>query len=174
LGPDGFSELLDACGGWYNTVPLLEAHYRFSAATNGVSYAYTGGSTKNQPAALPHLIGVTAGGTRLTMTRGTRPALVGGAYDYSAENSSMATLLFTSATGIFRGGFSLYYDYTVGGRLQHKAVSVPYRGVLTPVRSEGFADMPSGQGYYLVPDNSPEVNAYRLKRSYRAELDAAP
>jgi len=174
-GVDGFSVLLDACGGLYNTIPALEAHYLFSAETNDVAYHYTGGAASIQSEALPHAINVTANGTRLTLARGTRPAhLVNGAYDYSAENSSLATLLLTARTGIFRGRFNLYYDYTVAGRLYHKTVRVPYAGVLTPVRSGIFADQPAGQGYYLVPDNTPAFLRYGLKRSYRIELDDVP
>ncbi len=86
----------------------------------------------------------------------------------------MATLSFTSRTGIFKGTFFLYYDYTLSSRLQHKAVRVPYEGVLTPVRSDDFADLPTGQGHYLIPDNDPALLRYRLKRSFRVELDAAP
>ena len=173
-GPDGFSELLDACGGYYNTIPSLEAHYRFSAETNDVSYHYSDGSANVQSAALPHVISVTANGTRLSVTRGTRPALVNGAYDYSAENSSLATLTFTARTGIFRGSFYLYYDYLVKERLQHKAVKVSYAGVLTPLRAEAFKEMSEGQGYYLVPDNDPALKAHNLKRSHQVWLDVAP
>ena len=173
-GPYGFSELLDACGGYYNSIPSLEAHYRFSAAPNDVSHHYAGGSAEDQPAALPHLINVTVSDTRLTMARPTRPTLLNGAYDYSAENSSMATLQFTARTGIFTGWFNLYYDYTRRGRLQHEVVRVPYAGVLTPVRSADFAEQPAGQGYYLVRDNAPAFLRHPLKRSYRVELDGEP
>jgi len=77
-----------------------------------------------------------------------------------------------SHTGIFKGSFRLYYDYTFNGRLTHKTVS--YAGVLTPTRSDAFADQPSSQGYYLVPDNDPAPKAYRLKRSFPVWLDTAP
>ena len=97
-----------------------------------------------------------------------------GAYDYSAENCARATLTFNSRNGIFKGSFNLYYDYTLKGRLTHKSVSVTYAGVLTPVRSDEFADQPAGQGYYLVPDSDLALKAYRLKRSYPIWLDAAP
>lgn len=108
------------------------------------------------------------------MTRGVKPVLGGGVYDYSADNSSMATLSFSSRTGMFKGRFSLYYDDALNGRLRHRVVSVNYAGVLTPVRDEVYADLPAGQGYYLVPDNDPAVKACRLKRSYQVWLDAAP
>jgi len=173
-GADGFRELLDACGGYYSMPPALEDNYRFSAEINAVNYHYKGGIADLQTAAIPDGIGVPRIDTRLSITSGTSPERVNGAYDYSAENCAMAALSFTSRTGIFRGTFRLYYDYTFNGRLVHKTVTVPYAGVLTPIRSDDFADQPAGQGYYLVPDNNPELKAYRLKRSYPVWLDAAP
>ena len=171
---DGASVLLDAFGGYYSTPTNLGVCYRFSAGTNAVTYHYTGGIADLQAAALPDGIGVTRNGTRLSIAKGTSPALVNGDYDYSAENSARATLTFNSRNGIFKGTFNLYYDYTFNGRLIHKTVSVPYAGVLTPIRSDDFADQPAGQGYYLVPDNDPALRAYRLKRSFPVWLDAAP
>ena len=173
-GPDGFRALLDTCGGYYSSLQPLAAHYLLTAGTNAVPYRYAGGSAELQTAALPDGIGVTSQGGRLVITRGTRPALADGTYDYTAENSAMTTLSFALRTGIFKGKFSLYYDYTLNGRLIHKAVNAPYAGVLTPVRSADFAAQPAGQGYYLVPDNDPALTAYRLKRSYPVRLDAAP
>jgi uncharacterized repeat protein (TIGR02543 family) len=173
-GPDGFSELLDSCGGFYDTTSSLEAHYRFSAETNALSYHFYGGIADLQTAALPSGISVTRNGNRLAVTRGTIPLLADGAYDYSAENSAMTTLSFTSRTGIFNGNFSLYYDYTLNGRLIHKTIRVPYAGVLTPARSENFTDQFSGQGFCLVTDNDPAAKVYRLRRSYRIILGETP
>ncbi|MDD4017915.1 MAG: InlB B-repeat-containing protein [Kiritimatiellae bacterium] len=171
---DGGSVLLDAFGGYYSTATALEDHYRFYADANAVPYHYTGGIADLQAAALPDGIGVAFNGTRLAITRGTRPPLVSGAYDYSAENSAMATFSLTSRTGIFKGLFKLYYDYARNGRLSHKTAYVSYAGILTPMRSDVFAGQPAGQGYYLVPDNDPALKAYRLKRSFPIWLDAAP
>jgi uncharacterized repeat protein (TIGR02543 family) len=173
-GPDGFSELLDACGGFYSTTESLAAHYRFSAQTNAVPYVHPGGIETVEPV-FPSDIAVTVDGTRLTMTGGVKPLLVGDVYDYAASgNPSMATLTFQPATGIFKGRFKLYYDYTLNLSVrQHKIVSVPYSGVLAPVRATAFDSLPAGQGYYLVPDNTPAVAPYRLKRSYLIELDDA-
>jgi len=182
-GVDGFSELLDACGGFYNTLDALAMHYRFSAQTNAVPYFHgrgiagrgiAGRGVASIQPVFPVEIGVAVSGTSLTITKGVAPVLTGGAYDYSAsENSSMATLTFQPATGIFKGYFRLYYDYMLSGRLKHKIESVPYTGVLTPVRPQVFDGMPAGQGYYLVPDNTPAFVPYRLKRSYLIELDDA-
>jgi len=173
-GPVGFSALLDAVGGLYSTTAALAAHYLFTASTNDVSFNYTGGSAEDQTAALPRALSVTVNGTRMTLPRATPPPLINGAYDYSAENSAATTLRFTPSTGLFKGNFNLYYDYLLNARLQHRTVRVPYAGVLTPLRGEDFADEPAGQGSYLAPDNDPLFRAYRLKRSYKVVLDAAP
>jgi len=172
-GTDGFSELLEACGGFYSTLDALSAHYRFSAGTNAVPYFHNGLAEKIEPL-FPSEINVAADGRRLVITKGAAPRLAGGAYDYAASaNSSLATLSFREATGLFGGNFKLYYDYMLYGRLQHKVVNVPYMGVLVPRRCEFFADLPIGQGFYLVPDNNPVLAPLRLKRSYPIELDAA-
>ncbi len=173
-GPDGFSVLLDADGGYYGTSAALAGSYLFSAdAGVGNVPFYTGtGFADAAGAALP--VGIAVAGSKLTMVKGVKPVLVESAYDYAGGNSSLATLTFTSGTGLFKGTFNLYYDYVVNGRLTHKAVRVPYAGVRTPVRSETFAARPAGQGHCLVPDNAPAVKAYKLKRSFPVRLEAVP
>jgi len=173
-GSNAFSMLLDACGGIYSPAQGLESHYRFSAEPADVSDLLNGGDTRLLPV-FPTDIGVAVNGTRMAITKGIKPELSNGAYNYAAsENSSMATLVFTATTGLFKGKFNLYYDHVLNVNVQHKTVSVPYVGVLTPVRSEAFADQPAGQGSYLVPDNDPALSRERTKRSFRVELKAAP
>ena len=172
--PDGASVLLDVVGGYYSQLPTLVAHYQFTADTNAVPYYYTGGVASLATAALPDSIGVISDGSRLVISSGNRPVFTGFAYDYWAENSALATLLFAPRTGIFSGHFNLYYDYTLNGHLLHRTVSVPYAGVLTPVRGRAFVDEPSGQGFYLVPDNNPLWRFSKIKHSYRIRLDEAP
>ncbi len=174
-GPDGFSMLLEADGGLYGAAAGAQQDYRFSADAGGVAYHNAaGGETSVLAEALPDGIEVTANGTRLVMSKGVRPVLDGGTYRYTGENSALTTLSFSSATGIFKGKFNLYYDDAQQGRLTHKVVSVPYACVLTRVRGTAFAGAPAGQGYCLVPDNDPAVTAYRLKRSLPVRLEAAP
>jgi len=72
------------------------------------------------------------------------------------------------------GKFNLYYDFVKGGRLIHKAVSVPFAGILTQTRADIFADYPSGQGYYLVPENDPDLKPLRIKWSYPIWMDDMP
>jgi len=174
-GPDGFNMLLEACGGYYGTMPSLAAHYLFGAEVGAVPYHYTGGSAGFVADAVPEGLSVSVAGTRMTLVKGVKPTQTeGGAYDYSGVNSALTTLSFTARTGLFKGKFSLYYDYDLNGRLTHKAVSVPYAGVLTPARDAAFAAEPSGQGHCLVPESDPALRAYRIKRSFPVRLDAAP
>lgn len=173
-GPDGFSELLDACGGWYGTVPALANDYLFGADVLNVPYHFTGGVADVVAEALPAWLGVTVAGSRMTMVKGSRPVKgADGAYLYAGENCSLATLSFTARTGVFKGNFSLYYDYELNGKPQHRTVRVPYVGILTPVRDEAFAELPDGMGHCLVPDNDPAMKDYRLKRSFPVSLDAS-
>ena len=139
---------------------------------------HAGGGEAAAFAALPEDVEVAAAGGRLTIAKGARPAKVAEEgdtrYEYDEANPTSATLSYAAKTGIFKGKFSLYYDYRdAAGRLQHKTVPVPYAGVLTPVRDAAFAAEPAGMGHCLVPDNDPAVKAYRIRRSYQVRLDAA-
>ena len=69
---------------------------------------------------------------------------------------------------------SILFWRNTGNKLAHKAVSVPYAGVFTPVRGAAFADAPAGQGHCLIPDNDPAVTTYRLKRSKKVVLEVEP
>jgi hypothetical protein len=168
VGPDGFSLLLDACGGFYGTGASLAAAYLFSAETDETTYFDAAGVPQGwavQPEAA-----VTAAGARMSVAKGAKPKKVseeGGVwYEYDAVNPANATFSFASRTGLFKGKFSLYCDYEdATGKLIHKAVSVPYAGVLVSVRGKAFKDLPAGLGYCLIPDNDPAVRAFRLKRS---------
>lgn len=171
-GPDGFREGLAACGGYYNTLPSLAAQYLFGAQLESVPYVYGDVLAEWVEDALPDGIAVTVAGTRMTMAKGTTPTVSGGIYTYSGENASLATLAFTARTGIFKGKFNVYYDYEVNGKRLHKAVSVPYAGVLTPVRGEAYADEPAGLGYSLLTDNDPVAKPYKIRRSFPVTLSA--
>ena len=170
-GPDGFSELLDACGGYYNTLPSLSSYYLFDAKMDSVPYWYTGGISEWVTNALPDSIGVNVAGTHMTLDKGTQPTKVNGVYTYAETNASLATMVFTAKTGIFKGKFNVYYDYELNSHGWHKVVSVPYAGLLAPVRDSAFEVLPTGLGYCLVPDNAPAVKIYTIKRSFPVWLE---
>ncbi|MDD4017308.1 MAG: hypothetical protein PHV28_05120 [Kiritimatiellae bacterium] len=191
LGPDGFQMILDVCGGYYRSMthgwyffgwnygpaPALAAGYLFYGDDPlGAMYHTPGGPADYVAEAVPQAIGVATLGTRLVMDKGVKPVKsADGTYAYPAGNSAMAVLRLTAKTGIFKGSFKLYSDYTsAAGKPVHKAVRVSYAGVLTPVRDAAYEDFPVGMGYYLVPDNDPSLAVYRLKRSFISLLKATP
>ena len=86
-------------------------------------------------------------------------------YEYGGDNPTGTTLSFTARTGIFRGNFTLYYDYyDARDRFQHKTVRVPYVGVMLQDPETGRLE--SGYGHCLFPSNDPELKAYRIKPSF--------
>jgi len=106
-------------------------------------------------------------------------------YDIS-ENRSGLTIAFTRATGLFTGGFNVYYDYvsdmdyTTGKQVwEHKVKRALYEGVLTPVRAEGEAE---GRGFFLWADKGsydsgrvddygePIMTPFSFSRSYDFQL----
>jgi len=173
-GPEGFRELLDACGGYYSGTPSLAAHYLFGAEAGEAVFRHAGGA--EYPAVIPDGVAVTAAGMRMTMEKGVKPAKVSGGgdvwYEYAGVNPTSATLTFAARTGLLKGKFSLYYDYELNGAPQHKAVSVPYAGVLATVRDAAFGGLPAGLGHCLVPESDPALKAYKLKRSFPVWLEA--
>ena len=188
LGPDGFQMILDVFGGYYSSMtcgcgwnyglaPSLAAGYRFYGEEPlGLQYYTPVGPAEYVEEAVPHAIGVVTRGTRLVMDKGVKPVKnADGTYAYPPGNSAMTVLSFTAKTGIFKGTFKLYSDYTsAAGTPVHKAVTVSYAGVLTPVRDSAYEGLPVGMGYYLVPDNDPSLAVYRLKRSFMSLLVVAP
>ena len=172
-GPDWFDMVLDVFGGFYNRPAALRRQYALALGADWDSCLYHHAGGAEECAFAPEELPVTVSGSRLTVPRGTRPLKVGedGAvwYEYEGDNPSMATLSFSARTGIFKGRFTVYYDfYDASGRFQHKAVKVPYAGVmLADPETGGLQD---GSGYALFPDNDPAVRAYRVKRSFPVSL----
>ncbi len=168
-GPDGFSLLLDACGGFYGTGASLASAYLFGAETEGTVYFDALGEPRDW-SVLPETVPVTAAGASLSVAKGAKPKKVSEegdvSYEYDEVNPANVTLTFASRTGLFKGKFNLYCDYEdATGKVVHKAVSVPYAGVLAPVRGGAFDGLPAGLGHCLIPDSDPAVKPYRLKRS---------
>lgn len=174
-GPDGFHLLLDACGGFYSSATALAVEYFFSAKADEVAYHYAEGVAV--PTAAPDGVSVAVAGARMTLARSLKPKKITtdgvAEYVYDEVNPANATLMFAARTGIFKGAFTLWYEYDVREKPALKGVKSPYSGILTPVRDAAFADLPAGMGHCLVPDNDPAMKVYRLKRSYPVWLEAS-
>ena len=123
----------------------------------------------------PEGVPVAAAAGRMTIAKGVKPRKVAEDgdtwYEYDEVNPANATLSFTARSGLFKGKFILFYDYDLNGALQHKAVSVPYAGVLTPMRDGAFAELSAGLGHCLVPEGDPALKAYKIKRSFPVLLE---
>jgi uncharacterized repeat protein (TIGR02543 family) len=175
-GPDGFVKALEARGGWYSKKPVLQAGYVIEYALDDVPYSIGGGEFA-EIAYAPEALDVAVAGVKMSLAKGKAPKKQGSRdegywYDYDGVNPSMSTLSFTAGTGLFKGSFKVYYDYEdARGNLQHKAVSVPYAGV---VLQGGDGSVPGGHGHCLVPDNDPAVKVYKLKHSFPVQLSAGP
>jgi len=169
----GFRMVLEACGGFYAAPPALAAAYRFSSDAD-TTYWHAAGAA--DPAAVPDEVPAAVVAGRMVMPKGAKPAKgteeEGVPYVYDAVNPAQATLAFAARSGIFKGKYTLYYEYELNGVTALKAVKASYAGILAPVRGAAFDDLPAGLGHALVPDSDPAFKASRLKRSHRAWLDA--
>ncbi len=170
-GEDGFSQLLHVRGGFYGKGINLDPTYWFGADVTGTAWFIPAGDAY-QWIAQPDGVAVTGSGTRLTIAKSQKPKKITDKetremwYDYDEANPCNATISFAARTGIFKGKYALYCDYEdANGKLVHKAVSVPYFGIMTPIREAAFADAPIGMGYSLIPESDPSLKALKLKRS---------
>ena len=144
---------LDVCGGWYGTGAALAPSYLFSADVPTALPPFIAGLTSGAwiTAAFPHDVPVEAASGKLTIQKGVaakKPAKDAATpdYVYDAANPSCATISLAAKTGIFKGGFKLYYADDGAHGFQHKAASVSYIGVLTPKRDASYAAWPVGLG----------------------------
>ncbi len=115
-----------------------------------------------------------------------------GDYNYGElANPSGLTFTFAKATGIFKGGFSVYYDYVSAmdntterpPTYTHVAKKVSFEGVLTPVRGD-TSDGVGGRGFFLWAtkgtydtgtfdkNDEPVMKAYAYSLSYDFLLNA--
>ena len=80
------------------------------------------------------------------------------AYDYSDDNISCMKLSYTAKTGVFKGSFKMYCDSKdINGKRYHKAVNVPYTGVMIPIRDTPFATCAVGWGVGTATINKQKV-----------------
>ena len=168
-GPDGFTGLLSMWGGSYTRPPALSGMYLFDAYLDyaGCTYHHKDGAATCLFG--PEGVPVEVAGSKLKIAKGAKPEKFSESgetwYEYGGANPNMVTLSFSARTGIFKGKYTLYYDYHDDkDRLQHKTVKVPYVGVMLADPETG--KLLEGHGHCLCPDNDPAVKSYRLKRSY--------
>lgn len=175
-GADSFVVRLLPYGGIYNKSAPLERGYLLYAQESFVPYYVRGVAAALPQEVFPQWVDIYAANGRMVIAKGVKPKAVDGVYDYFGVNPTLATLRFTGNSAIYKGKFNLYYDYMNGTKSAHKAVKVSYEGVLTQRYDTLTFDspMPTGQGFYLVADRAPLYQALRLKRSYWADIYAAP
>lgn len=168
-GADDFHMLMEVCGGRYIGINGFPDRLRFRADLGPVPY-YTRDAISEWSIA-PDGVPVTVSGNRLSAAKGNRPHIDdSGRYQFSGLNPTSTVLSGSLRNGLFKGTYKLYYEWEAGERIMHKALVVPYRGVLVQERSEAFRDWPVGFGYCLVPDSDPALRGYRLKRSFGVSL----
>ena len=180
----GFIRELGQTGGWYDTVGNVYEYYRYAGLAVGTDAG----------ALTPHL---TAGTNRvasacwdpdgLTLTVGTNslgvmtgiwapkpgvPTNVDDVYDYDAPNAVELSIVWTRATGLFKGSFKAWFDRDA----THTWAPISFEGVLTPER-ETSDDGVAGRGFFLWADKSYYTRPggtrvrYGFNRSYDLRLD---
>ncbi|HRR32713.1 MAG TPA: lamin tail domain-containing protein [Kiritimatiellia bacterium] len=168
-GADDFHVLMEVCGGRYNGVEDFPGGFRFQANLGPVPY-HTRDAISEWSIA-PDGVPVTVSGARLRAAKGDRPLTdESGRYQFSGLNPTSTVLSGSLRNGLFKGTFKLYYEWEAGPRIMHKALVIPYRGILVQECGGAFRDRPAGFGYCLVPDSDPALRGYRLKRSFGVSL----
>ena len=143
----------------------------FTADAPDVPYTYTKGSYTNTVNATAGLLPtVQLNVAKMTLQAGN-------------ANPAKATFSVAKASGVFKGKFNVYYDYTdENGAVKQKAVPVKHEGVLLPYfsASTDATPPPGGAGFYLMSDtwvdktNPAKPVTYKLNRSFGATLQKAP
>ncbi len=186
---DAFTVTLYPYGvGYEKGLPLEDESLEFTevtwsldaAAPMAPEYGYTANRQRfyagPAAAALPMEMALTAANERLTAPKATTPVRQpDGTYAYNGTNDSRLTIRYSPSAGVFSGSFKLYYDYQLNGKWQHRTVTVPFEGVLTPECRGCSADpLPLGFGYVVTNDAGTEpAIGYAVKRAYPVFLDDA-
>ena len=149
-GASGFSRDVPADGGWYSRTEDLKAYYEggLGVTAHGVSSLTYAGQTYAPTDWATHTAPV-----RLEFTTPTSVAV------REMTDTSLLSMTLNRATGLFTGSLKAEYEVNQEtGRTISK--SVPYRGVLTPVRlvTEGTAE---GRGFFLMEEKSYDLTIER-------------
>lgn len=183
---DAFQTLLSPLGSVYSPYMDLSTWYTrkevFVASEPDLSYTYTKGDYTNTVDAWTELFPNVQLLTKPTVTlpKGKAPALKNDTYIIAdAKNPSAATFTLTKNSGVFKGKFNVYYDYTdENGATKLKTVPVKHEGVMLPYYVQ--SPYPSGAGFYLMPDawvdtaNPAKPVTYKLNRSFGVQILPTP
>ncbi len=171
-GISGFTNTLNATGGAYD--PDIDLRARYGAAALSIESVFAapadfagaqGASgftlaSVPEPARLP----ATASGSASLAFPATVWVKNGTLVDLAASaNPWLMSLTPSRRTGVFTGGFSLYYENADGTQQRTKAISL--KGVFLPVHAD-YQDFPDWMGFYLVADTSAYTDARGSRRSY--------
>ena len=182
---DAFEARLTTLGSVYSPYMDLSTFYTqevFTASAPDLSYTYQKGGHVDTVDAwadlLPYVPLITK--PKMALPAGKAPVFKNGDYILDDVNPSRATFTLAQKTGVFKGKFNVYYDYTdENGATKLKTVSVKHEGVMLPFYGSVQApnsSLPGGTGFYLMPDtwvdtaNPSRPVPYKLNRSFSVEL----
>jgi hypothetical protein len=167
---EGFYREGDIAGGWYKKTAILKTYY-----TNGLEVACAAlpaltdtvvAQTNASPAGI--VLRVTADGNNLKAPNVVQPKNAGSSYSYTNASSGLS-VTFVQATGLIRGTFKVWYDYTTTTLKKvtrtHISKPVSYTGVITPENELGVA---GGAGYFLMQAQGQSAGgkSYKYYESY--------
>ncbi len=171
-GLSGFTNTLDATGGYYASDQNLLA--RYGAAELRIQSAFPAPADFDGEQGTSGFTLVSAPEPeRLPAAAGSAASLVfpaaalvrnGLLVDLAASTNPWRMAVKPSLrTGLFTGSFSFYYENAAGTAQRTKAIAL--KGVFLPVRA-AYQDYPDWMGFYLVPDTCRYLDAGGRTRSY--------
>ena len=177
----GFNRQLGITGGWYSKTENLYGYYRDEkleiGTAAGVPVPMITAGTLREPSDWWNPDGIAL--TVVTNKAGVMTGIIApkagvpvknanGSYDYTtAQNTLGLKLSLTLATGVFKGSYKAWFDYSD----KHTSKSIIFEGALTPVRKN--MDEVVGRGFFLWADKSLSP-AYTFNWSYDFLLLSVP
>jgi thiol-disulfide isomerase/thioredoxin len=171
-GISGFTNVLDATGGYYDTAVDLREVYGaqqlkiLSGFAAPADFGGEQGTTGFALVSVPETDRVlaTASGVSALAFPPTALTRNGALVDFAASSNPWSVALRPSSrTGVFTGSCLLYYQD--GAATQQKTKSITLRGVFLPVRAP-YQSHPDWLGFYLLPDATHYLDAGGLPKSY--------
>lgn len=184
---EGFERRPALSGGWYSKTENLYGYYQamtLSAGTdaNAVSpelavktNRYVSACWGPSGVTVVPLVNASGVMTGLSVPPAGKPTDSDGdgVWDYSAENVTGVKISLAGATGVFKGSFLAWFDYSPE---KHFSKKLSFEGALTPVR-EILADGVEGRGYFLWADKAVQPltgKSYPFNWSYDFRLFSEP